>query len=72
MYECYLIELKQNFNYDVPLHDIILAMRTELEDDILNVNFDMEVDRGTLTVSLKYVGFIELTREQVWYLVLFN
>ncbi|XP_044470277.1 endoribonuclease Dicer homolog 2-like [Mangifera indica] len=65
MYQCYLIELKQNFNYDVPLHDIILAMRTELEDDILNVNFDMEVDRGTLTVSLKYVGFIELTREQV-------
>lgn len=72
MYQCYLIELKQNFNYDVPLHDIILAMRTELEDDILNVNFDMEVDRGTLTVSLKYVGFIELTREQVRYLVLFN
>ncbi|XP_031279444.1 endoribonuclease Dicer homolog 2-like, partial [Pistacia vera] len=65
VYHCYLIELKQNFNYNVPVHDIVLALRTELDSDIVNVNFDMEVDRGTLTVSLKYVGVIELTTEQV-------
>ncbi|KAJ4721643.1 Endoribonuclease Dicer-like [Melia azedarach] len=65
MYHHYLIELKQNFYYDVPVHDIVLAMRTELEPDIANLNFDLEVDRGRLTVNLKHVGVMELTPEQV-------
>ncbi|KAJ4721645.1 endoribonuclease Dicer-like 2-like [Melia azedarach] len=29
-YHCYLIELKQNFNFDIPVHGIVLAMRAEL------------------------------------------
>ncbi|KAB1227316.1 hypothetical protein CJ030_MR1G000274 [Morella rubra] len=33
-YHCYLIELKQNFAYDVPVHDVVLVMRNELESDV--------------------------------------
>nr|AUH15438.1 dicer-like 2 protein [Dimocarpus longan] len=60
LYFCYLIELKRKFEYDIPVQDIVLAVRTELESDIENFNFDMEVDRGRLSVSLKYVGNIQL------------
>ncbi|KAL5836669.1 hypothetical protein ACOSQ3_013838 [Xanthoceras sorbifolium] len=65
LYYCYLIELKQNFDYHVPVHGIVLAVRTELESDIGNLNFDMEVDRGRLSVNLKYVGEIQLDPSQV-------
>ncbi|KAJ4721640.1 Endoribonuclease Dicer-like [Melia azedarach] len=64
-YHRYLIELKQNFHHDVPVHDIVLAMRTELESDIVNLKFDLEVDGGGLTVNLKRVGVVQLTPEQV-------
>ncbi|KAH9670562.1 Endoribonuclease Dicer [Citrus sinensis] len=64
-YHCYLIELKQNFNYDIPAHDIVLAVRTELESEIKKVNFDLEVDRGRLTVNLKHLGKIQLTPDKV-------
>ncbi|KAK2658225.1 hypothetical protein Ddye_004758 [Dipteronia dyeriana] len=60
LYYCYLIELKQNFAYDIAVHDIVLAVRTELDSDIANLNFEMEVDRGRLSVNLKYVGPILL------------
>ncbi|KAK0593324.1 hypothetical protein LWI29_034760 [Acer saccharum] len=60
LYYCYQIELKQNFAYDIAVHDIVLAVRTELDSDIANLNFDMEVDRGRLSVNLKYVGPILL------------
>ncbi|KAL9427016.1 hypothetical protein AB3S75_033741 [Citrus x aurantiifolia] len=64
-YHCYLIELKQNFNYDIPAHDIVLAVRTELESEIKKLNFDLEVDRGRLTVNLKHLGKIQLTPDKV-------
>ncbi|KAH9734176.1 Endoribonuclease Dicer [Citrus sinensis] len=64
-YHCYLIELKENFNYDIPAHDIVLAVRTELESEIKKVNFDLEVDRGRLTVNLKHLGKIQLTPDKV-------
>ncbi|KAJ4721647.1 Endoribonuclease Dicer-like [Melia azedarach] len=65
MYHCYLIELKQNFDHDIPVHNIVLAMRTELESDIANMNFDLEVDKGRLTVNLKHIGVMQLTPKQV-------
>ncbi|BBH06838.1 dicer-like 2 [Prunus dulcis] len=64
-YHCYLIELNQNFGYDIPVHDIVLGMRSELDCDIANMHFDLEVGRGTLTMNFKYVGEIHLSSEQV-------
>lgn len=64
-YHCYLIELERNFDYDIPLHNLVIAVRTELklDDDILD--FGLEADKGSLTVHMKYVGVIDLTSEQV-------
>lgn len=64
-YHCYLIELKQNFNYDIPVHNIMLAMRTELEFEVQSMCHDLDVDRGSLDVNFKYVGIIKLSPEQV-------
>lgn len=70
-YHCYLIELDQKYEYEVSPQGIVLAVRSELEYDVGNVNFDLQVDRGTMTVSMNYVGVIHLTAEQVSYLVSF-
>ncbi|XP_059442582.1 endoribonuclease Dicer homolog 2-like isoform X2 [Corylus avellana] len=64
-YHCYLIELKQNFGYDIPVHDILLVMRSELDSDVGSMHFDLDVDRGSLAVSFKYVGVIELSPDLV-------
>ncbi|KAF2286426.1 hypothetical protein GH714_016865 [Hevea brasiliensis] len=64
-YYCYLIELNQNFHSDIPVHNIILVMGSELESDILSLDFELEVDRGLLTVKLKYIGELDLTTEMV-------
>ncbi|KAH9734169.1 Endoribonuclease Dicer [Citrus sinensis] len=64
-YHCYLIELKQHFNYDISARNIVLAMRTELESEIKKVNFDLEVERGRLTVNLKHLGRIQLKPNEV-------
>uniref|UniRef100_A0A5B6Z5E8 RNase III domain-containing protein n=1 Tax=Davidia involucrata TaxID=16924 RepID=A0A5B6Z5E8_DAVIN len=65
LYHLYLIELRRNFEYDIPIHDIVLAVRTELELDDENLIFDLEVDQGSLTVHMKYVGVVSLTSEEV-------
>ncbi|KAF3970735.1 hypothetical protein CMV_005595 [Castanea mollissima] len=65
MYYCYLIELKENFSYDFPVHDIVLVVRSELEPDIGSFNFDLDVENGSLKVNFKYVDVIHLTPDQV-------
>ncbi|KAM4070956.1 hypothetical protein ACB094_11G024800 [Castanea mollissima] len=65
MYYCYLIELKENFSYDFPVHDIVLVVRSELEPDIGRFNFDLDVENGSLKVNFKYVDVIHLTPDQV-------
>ncbi|KAG6758162.1 hypothetical protein POTOM_038498 [Populus tomentosa] len=65
-YYCYLIELNQKFDYDVPVHDIVLVVRTELESDVLSsMGFELEVERGLLAVSLRYIGDIYLDQVPV-------
>ncbi|KAG6760040.1 hypothetical protein POTOM_036539 [Populus tomentosa] len=65
-YYCYLIELNQKFDYDVPVHDIVLVMRTELESDVLSsMGFELDVERGLLAVSLRYIGDIYLDQVPV-------
>nr|AXY97465.1 Dicer-like 2 [Populus tomentosa] len=62
-YYCYLIELNQNFAYDIPVHDVVLVVRTELESDVIrSMGFDLEAERGLLTVNLRYIGDIDLER----------
>ncbi|KAJ1413779.1 Ribonuclease III domain [Sesbania bispinosa] len=65
MYHCYLIELKQDFQYDVSVDDIVLAIRSELDLEITATQFEMCAGRGNLSVNLKYVGTIYLSLDQV-------
>ncbi|GLT60476.1 hypothetical protein SLA2020_332400 [Shorea laevis] len=64
-YYCYLVELKQNFDYEIPVENIVLAMRGRLETDIRNLGFELEVNRGTMTVNFKEIGAIYLSPEQI-------
>ncbi|KAE8688002.1 Endoribonuclease Dicer-like protein 2 [Hibiscus syriacus] len=64
-YYCHLIELKQNYDYEFPVHNIMLLLRSQLEMDKKSVGIKLEVDRGTLAVDLKYVGPISLDSDQV-------
>ena len=57
--------MKENFSYDIPVRDIVLVVRSELEPDIGSFHFDLDVDKGSLTVNFKYVGLIHLTPDQV-------
>lgn len=64
-YHCYMIELNRDFEYDIPLHHIVLAVRTKLECDDGSMAFGLEVDRGNIMVQLKYIGGLNLKAEQV-------
>ncbi|XP_050208112.1 endoribonuclease Dicer homolog 2 isoform X2 [Mercurialis annua] len=64
-YYCYLIELNQNFVYEVRVHNIVLVLRNELESDILSMDIDLEVDRGSLAAKMKYIGQICLPPDAV-------
>ena len=66
-YHCYLIELERSFEYNIPLHHIVLAVRTELEFNDENMAFDLEAERGNVAVKMKYVGEIKFPSEQVLY-----
>lgn len=65
LYHCYLIELQRKFEYDIPVQDIVLAVRTKFDVDDLSLAFDLEVDRGNMGVHIKYVGVVHLASEQV-------
>ncbi|KAL3520480.1 hypothetical protein ACH5RR_018629 [Cinchona calisaya] len=65
LYHCYLIKLQPEFNYVVLPHDIVLAVRTTLECVDGSLNFDLDVDRGSLKVEMCYAGTITLAPEEV-------
>ncbi|XP_047150394.1 endoribonuclease Dicer homolog 2-like isoform X1 [Vigna umbellata] len=64
-YHCYLMELSQNFSYDISVQDIFLATRIELDPEIGCTQFDMGFDRGSLSVKLIYKGTIDLSPDLV-------
>lgn len=64
-YYCYIIELNQKFDYEVPVENVVLALRGWLEPDILNTVCELEANRGTMTVNFKALGTIQLSPEQV-------
>ncbi|CAL2272010.1 unnamed protein product [Prunus armeniaca] len=65
LYHCYLIEMKQNFCSHIPVNNVVLGLRSELNCDIANMNFDLVVDKGTITVNFKKAAEIHLSSEQV-------
>ncbi|OMO99607.1 hypothetical protein CCACVL1_03710 [Corchorus capsularis] len=64
-YYCYLIELNQNFDSEFPVHNVMLLLRSNLEMDGNSLGFELEVDKGILMVTMKYVGLIRLNPDQV-------
>ncbi|XP_057429681.1 endoribonuclease Dicer homolog 2-like isoform X2 [Lotus japonicus] len=64
-YHCYLIELKQNFSYDITVQNIYLATRVELNREIASMQFDMGFDKGSLSVSFIHKGAIHLSPDMV-------
>jgi len=64
-FHLYLIELQRNFEYNAPLHHIALAVMNELEFDDEKVAFDLELNKGILSVRVKHLGIISLSSEQV-------
>ena len=70
-YHCYVLQLERSFSYDIKMDHLILAASNELNfDDGKNIAFELEVDRGSLTVHIKYAGTISLTSKQVISLIL--
>lgn len=61
------MQLSQNFSYDIFVEDIFLAMRIELDPEIVCSQFDMGFDRGSVSVKLKYKGTINLSQDEVYY-----
>ncbi|KAK7263739.1 hypothetical protein RJT34_31335 [Clitoria ternatea] len=64
-YHYYLLELNQNFIYDISVQDIFLAMRIELDPEIGCTQLDMNFDRGSLSVNVRYKGTFDLSPDQV-------
>uniref|UniRef100_A0A7N0TZE9 Uncharacterized protein n=1 Tax=Kalanchoe fedtschenkoi TaxID=63787 RepID=A0A7N0TZE9_KALFE len=62
---CYLIELKPNYTCDIEVQNIMLAVTSELDSDILGMNFNLQVDRGNLAVRMMYTGVLQLSLEMV-------
>ncbi|WCJ38881.1 dicer-like 2 [Euphorbia peplus] len=65
IYYCYLIELNQDFDRDVLVHNVMLVTSMKLDSDTLALNFNLEVDGGLLMVKLKNIGTIELKPDMV-------
>ncbi|ONH95036.1 hypothetical protein PRUPE_7G047900 [Prunus persica] len=65
LYHCYLIQMKPNFCSDIPVNDIVLGMRSELDCDVANMNFDLGVGKSTITVNFKKAAEIHLSSEQI-------
>ncbi|KAK7246161.1 hypothetical protein RIF29_41021 [Crotalaria pallida] len=65
IYHCYLIELNQNFSYDISVRDVVLATRNELDPEIGSTNFLMGFDKGSLSVNLRCMGTVHLSPDEV-------
>jgi len=68
-YHCYLMEFSQNFCYHTCVQDLFLALRIKLDPEIECMQFDMDFDRGSVSVKLSYQGTISLSLNQVCCLV---
>lgn len=65
LYHCYLLELEPDFNYNIKPQNIILALRTRPEFDDETSSFNLDVNNGSLKITLRYHSAIELNPEEV-------
>lgn len=65
-YHFYIIRMKPNSSRNFHLNDVFLGTRVELDYDIGNTGFQLEDQRGTIAVTLSYVGAFHLTQEEVF------
>ncbi|KAJ8753073.1 hypothetical protein K2173_011841 [Erythroxylum novogranatense] len=71
-YHSYLIKLNQKFEYEIPVHDIVLMIPSELDSDILSLNFELEAERGSLMVNLIDAGEFTFPLETINLCRMFN
>ncbi|KFK39865.1 hypothetical protein AALP_AA3G298800 [Arabis alpina] len=64
-YHMYSIRMKPSSSRDIKFKEIFLGTRVELEDDLGNTGFRLEDHKGTVAVTLSYVGAFHLTQEEV-------
>ncbi|XP_047178314.1 endoribonuclease Dicer homolog 2-like [Vigna umbellata] len=66
-YYCYLMELKQDYKYEVFVRDIVLAIRSELDPQIIDAlsGTSFVVERGKLSLNLSPAKRIQLSPEEV-------
>uniref|UniRef100_A0A0R0F4Q8 Uncharacterized protein n=1 Tax=Glycine max TaxID=3847 RepID=A0A0R0F4Q8_SOYBN len=66
-YHCYLMELEQHYEYQVSVNDIVLAIRSELDSEIVDTlsGTSFDVKRGKLLVNLRHLEPIQLSPEKV-------
>ncbi|XP_068665056.1 endoribonuclease Dicer homolog 2 [Aristolochia californica] len=65
IYHCYLFCLKQNFDYDIRVGDIFFVVKCQLDDEVMQTEFQLETDRGSVTVSMKHIGTLHLSSDEV-------
>ncbi|XP_074323641.1 endoribonuclease Dicer homolog 2-like isoform X2 [Apium graveolens] len=65
IYYFYLLETNRSFSYDIPMDHLMLAASSELNFGEDGMAFELEVDRGTVTVHVKYSQSMSLTSEKV-------
>ncbi|XP_052734804.1 endoribonuclease Dicer homolog 2 isoform X3 [Vigna angularis] len=66
-YYCYLMELNQDYKYEVCVRDIVLAIRSELDPQIIEAlsGTSFVVERGKLSLNLSPAKRIQLSPEEV-------
>ncbi|XP_047150385.1 endoribonuclease Dicer homolog 2-like [Vigna umbellata] len=64
-YHCYLMEFSQKFCYHTSVQDLFLALRIKLDPEIGCMQFDMDFDKGSVSVKLSHKGTINLSLDQV-------
>lgn len=63
-YHCYLLEMKQDFDYDVCVDNLMLLVRSRTDMEGI-MNFELDVGRGKIFVGSKYIGTMNLPQELV-------
>jgi len=48
------------------VQDVFLAIRIKLDPEIGCMQFDLDFDRGSVSVKLRYKGTINLSSDQVY------
>ncbi|CAN1345523.1 Endoribonuclease Dicer homolog 2 [Linum perenne] len=64
-YYCYLIKLSPQFDSEIHVQDIFLVICNELETDVISSDFSLQTDRGTVAVTLSFIGHLDLKPMEV-------